>query len=91
MATIHGPVSSPSLTNAETGERLTYNDTLQEREFVVVDMAARTVKFMGTASRRGLVTGTFLSLPPGGNLISFTAPTYSAAATATLTWRSAWR
>lgn len=88
---LNGSVSNPTLTNATTGAALTYNGSIAAGDFVLIDCAAKTVLYNGTATRRGLVSGSFPSLSPGDNTVTLSSPTYDPTASALLTWRSAWR
>lgn len=55
--TLHGPLVNPLITATTEGQRseMRYNDTLGERESVVIDPSAPSVLLEGTASRRHLL------------------------------------
>lgn len=88
---IYGPVDDARLTNVATGETLFTNLDIAAGEYLDLDFANHTAYLNGTASRRGNVSGTWFSLAPGTNFIAFNSPTYSAAASAQIIWRDAWK
>ncbi len=55
--TLHGPLTNPLITATTEGQRseMRYNDTLGERESIVIDPSAPSVLLEGTASRRHLL------------------------------------
>jgi hypothetical protein len=55
IVTIHGPLTTPTVTSSAGPYELTYNDTLAAGEFVVINPQLRTVLLGGTASRRWLL------------------------------------
>jgi hypothetical protein len=89
---ISGPVVNPRILNPVTGDSLRVGMTINAGEYVDIDTAARTVLLQGTASRRAvtLSTGEWMPVPPGGASFSFGADAYSAAASMTVSARSAW-
>jgi hypothetical protein len=90
---IDGPVSQPlvSVTGPDgTSTSLLYGGDIAAGDWLDLDCDAHTAYYNGTASRRSLVTGAWPSLPPGASNLAFRAGAYSAAATLTVTYRSAW-
>ncbi|MFF1547161.1 phage distal tail protein [Streptomyces sp. NPDC058291] len=95
VLTVAGPVVAPlvsALYPDGTVRQLAYSQTLQSGEQLVIDTDARTVLLNGVSRRR------FLSVPAGWPTIpaastvtyQFQSGTYSASASLTATWRSAW-
>ena len=89
---INGPVSNPRILNPVNGDQLRIGLTLGIGDYLDIDTSARTVLLQGTASRRGAVsaTGEWLPVPPGGASFTFGGDTYEAAASLTVSARSAW-
>jgi hypothetical protein len=73
--TFTGPVSSPTIRNVDTGQWVTYNDTLATGEFVVLYLRNPLVALLqDTALRTGKVStggGGTWEIQPGGNTIAF--------------------
>jgi hypothetical protein len=86
---IDGPVVQPRVTL--DGQVLRFNGTLTAGQWLDIDTKARTAYLQGTVSRRGAVSGEWFLLQPGSSEIAFDAAAYDAAATLTVTWRSAYR
>lgn len=87
---INGPVTNPTVRNVTTGQSLAFTATLVTGEYLLVDTSARTVLLNGTADRYSYLTGPqWWGLVPGANEVRFFADVASAA-TATVTYRSAW-
>ncbi len=95
VLTVAGPVVAPlvSALYADGSVRqLVYSQTLQSGEQLVIDTDARTVLLNGVSRRR------FMSVPQGWPTIpasstvtyQFQSSTYSASASLTAAWRSAW-
>lgn len=90
---IAGPVSQPQVTVTApdgTAATLLYGGDIAAGDWLTLDCDAHTVYYNGTANRRSLLTGAWPVLPPGTSGLAFRAGAYSAAATATFTFRSAW-
>lgn len=87
---ITGPSTNPKIENVEANASLTFNLTLAAGEFLVVDLAARTVLLGGTASRySSIVLGSaWWELPPGTSTIRFSSA--DSQGTLELRYRSAW-
>jgi hypothetical protein len=93
QVTITGPVSQPQvIVTGPDGSTyaLLYAGDVASGDFLALDCDARTVLYNGTANRRGLLTGPWPVLPPGDSAVAFRAGAYSATATCTITYRSAW-
>ncbi|MEF3114483.1 phage distal tail protein [Streptomyces chrestomyceticus] len=96
LITFRGPVTLPSLTNVDTGDRIEYDITLAPDDELLVDTAAGTVTLNGSASRLYTVTnqsvpeGTF-TLPPGTTNYAFRAAPGATdpRAACSVRWRSA--
>lgn len=88
MLRIDGPCSGPIITHVGTGTQLVFaaSLTLATGEFLIVDMAERTVKAQGQASRTAYVTQRgYFDLTPGANDVAFNADVYNSAARLTVT------
>lgn len=87
---ITGPATNPRIENVEANAFLTFNLTLAAGEFLVVDLAARTVLLGGTASRYSTlaVGSSWWELQPGTNTIRFS--TADSQGTLEVRYRSAW-
>lgn len=72
---ITGPVTNPVLTVNETGDSFRFNGTVEDGQTLDVLCADRRVVLNGYASRRFLaeVSGSWLSIPPGGATLSVAA------------------
>ena len=93
VITIAGPVSQPQVTVTGpdgVARTLLYSGDIAAGDTLVLDTDARTVLYNGLANRRALLTGPWAGLPPGDSGVAFRAGAYSAAATCTITYRSAW-
>lgn len=92
VATIHGPVSSPSLSNLTEGMILAFDDyTLGTGDTIVVDFANKTAKLNGVTSLRSELTSRdWWSMKPGINQIGFDTDSYSASTKVVLEWREAY-
>lgn len=88
---IYGPVSDARITLIETGESMMVNLDLADGEYIDLDFANHTAYLNGNASRRGYVSGSWFSLPPGLSSVAFNSPTYSTTASAQIIWRDAWK
>lgn len=88
--TIPGPCPANTvIANTTTGQALRVVDAISGSETLVLDTAAATASVDGQARK---VLGTWWSLAPGANTISFYSISgYDPASSATITWRSAWR
>jgi hypothetical protein len=101
VLTVAGPVVAPliSALYADGSVRLlSYSQTLQSGESLVIDTDARTVLLNGVSRRRFLTVSqgwpTIPAAAPDGTpaavTFQFQSGTYSATATLTAVWRSAW-
>lgn len=93
IITLAGPVSQPQVTVTGpdgTAATLLYGGDIAAGDWLVLDCDAHTVYYNGTANRRALLTGSWPVLQPGTSGLSFRAGAYSATATCTVTFRSAW-
>lgn len=90
---IAGPVSQPlvSVTGPDgTSTSLLYAGDIDAGDWLDLDCDAHTAYYNSVASRRSLTSGTWPALQPGASNLAFRAGAYSAAATLTVTYRSAW-
>lgn len=92
VVTITGPVVNPVVSNASTGQSFGLSYSLAAGETAVIDMGLRMVLVSGI-SRLALKAprSQFWALGKGANDLRFTAAAYSAAATATVTYRPRWK
>lgn len=87
---ITGPVTSPVLTNATTGQRWSYLDTIEAGHYLDIDFGRRTALLDGQAPRLGRTDGEWWPLLPGDNTVQFGSSVGSIDARAEIWWRSAW-
>ncbi|MGY4930307.1 phage distal tail protein [Streptomyces sp. 900116325] len=90
---IAGPVSQPliSVTGPDgTSTSLLYAGDIDAGDWLDLDCDAHTAYYNSVASRRSLTSGTWPVLQPGASNLAFRAGAYSASATLTVTYRSAW-
>jgi hypothetical protein len=90
---VYGPCTDPRVTLLTEGagaQVLRYHGALAAGQFLVLDTKARTALLNGTVSRRGLVSGDWFLLPPGGGEVAFAAADYSPDARLEVAWRDAW-
>ncbi|MFJ2579962.1 phage distal tail protein [Kitasatospora aureofaciens] len=93
--TITGPATPPTAIVAQypdgTTRQLTYSDTLNAGDQLVIDCSAHTVMLNGTTSRRRYLSGQWPDIPPGATVsVQWNANSYSSSALLTGTCRSAW-
>lgn len=87
-ATMYGPLDNPVL---RSGDRvMRFNLSLGPNDFLVVDLDARTVKLNGQATRRGRMSGSWITVKPGDTL-SFESATYAPTARMVVEWSDSWR
>lgn len=91
--TLQGPVTNPTLRNMSTGGVITLNVTLGAGDFLVVDLANRTVLLNNATSVYAAVD--FLAtqwweIAPGSNNIRWTGTGTTGATNALVRWRDAW-
>ena len=67
-----GPATNPTLTNSTTGEALVWNGTVPSGQELIIDMGAQTATMEG-ANVFEFVSGSWITLAPGTNRISYTA------------------
>lgn len=67
-----GPATNPTLTNSTTGEALVWNGTVPSGQELIIDMGAQTATMEG-ANVFEFVSGSWVTLAPGTNRISYTA------------------
>jgi len=96
VLTITGPVVAPTVSALYPDgsvRQLIYSQDLATGDVLVIDTDAHTVVLNGVTSRRRFMTvsGGWPTLPAGGSAnYQFQSGTYTATATLTATWRSAW-
>lgn len=88
--TLPGPCPAGAvIANTTTGKAIRVMDAVSAAETLVLDTAAGTATVNGQARK---IVGTWPSLARGSNTLSFYAVGgYDPAASAVITWRSAWR
>lgn len=92
LVTIQGPVDNPVIESMTESKALAFSLSLSASDVLTVDLDARTVLLNGTASRRSTLTAAqWWDLLPGTNQVRFrNAGGFQPAATASLSFRSAW-
>lgn len=87
---IDGPVTNPKIRSETAGRELEFGMSVDTGEFLVVDVAARSVLLGGTASRYSTMTAAeWFDLTPGSNEIRFTGSS-AGSPTLSIYSRSAW-
>lgn len=87
--TFNGPVNKPRLTLDSSGDFLEFDVNLTAGQTLVVDTAARTVLLNGTANRYHTLSGTWWTLPPGSETVSFSAAAFDTG-TVDISFASTW-
>lgn len=91
---IVGPVQQPVVTLQRADgsvQQLAYGGSLIAGDYLDLDCGAHTAILDGTASRRGLVSGAWPTIPPNGSaLLTFGAGAYDSSATLSATWYDTW-
>lgn len=87
-ATIPGPVTNPTLTHVGQSRSLEFTIDIVAGDELVVDSATRTVILNGTANRYSTLTGTWFTLAPGVNELSYGAD--AGTSTVEIVYRSTW-
>lgn len=94
LFTVSGPVVQPQIITLYpdgTVATLSYSDTLNDGDQLVIDTDAHTAMLNGTASRRRYLSGTWPEIPAGAPVaFQFRASSYDSDALLTAEWRSAW-
>lgn len=92
LLTITGPGSNPSVTNATTGETLSFFITMGATDTLQVDMLNHTVYFNGYSlySAVDFNNSDWWYVQPGSNTINLGWSDFSDGASLTVEWRNAW-
>jgi hypothetical protein len=93
MLRIDGPVVSPwvwVVHDDGTVQRLRFDITLTDGQWLDIDTKNLTVLLNGTVSRRGQTTGDWPVLPPGTHRVRWNAAIFNSDARLTVRYRSAW-
>lgn len=91
---IDGPCTGPVVTHVSTGNALVFSSSLvlQDGEFLLVDMDARTALANGQSNRAGYITSRgWSSFDPGQNTWSFSAARYNSRSQLSVAAVPAWR
>jgi hypothetical protein len=91
VITIPGPVTDPIIYNDTTSQELAFQIDVASGDSLTIDLAYRTVKLNGTASRRAaLLAPDWFMLESGDNYMRYRAST-GGGSPATIAFRNAWR
>lgn len=91
VITIQGPVTNPQIVNDTVGLTLQVNIVLGVGDTLTIDLLNHTILLNGSANRRGsLQAPNWWLLQKGQNILRFRAGV-AGTASATITWRDAWR
>lgn len=90
---IDGPVSSPSITNINTGEQMRIEIDLAAGDWITVDTERHLVLGRGqdAALRRDKFRGTWWGVGPGTTTVRFDGSPAAPAATLSATWRDTYK
>jgi hypothetical protein len=87
---IYGPISSPQLIHSD-GDTLSFNISLVDGDYLVVNMKDKQVLLNGTANRFHTARGTFFGFTPGNNTVRILGgASEGAGARITAQWRDTW-
>lgn len=91
VARINGPVTNPKLENVTADKHMQFTITIASGDYLLVDLADRTILLNGTASRYSTLSAAsrWWELAPGNNQINFSG-TSAGSPTLQLEWRGAW-
>lgn len=90
---IDGPITSPVIYNATTGQRIVLGVTLAAGEYLTVDVATRQILYNGTGNLYQAFTygvSEWMELAPGNNDLRILTAAYNPPAGFTVYWRDAW-
>lgn len=87
---LKGPFTSVNILNASNSEEFTVTATLTSGQWIEIDTLARTVVRETGASVFSSFVGTFISLLPGDNVLTFDPAGDSGATALVTTWRDAY-
>lgn len=87
---IDGPGTEFTIGNASTGEELIIDYTITEGEYILVDVANKTVLLNGITNIYSAASGDWWSIPPGESNILFLAAGLSVATLLTISYRDAY-
>jgi len=87
---IDGPGTSFSVTNNTTGESFTIERTLEEGDYIEVNVKERTILLNGTTPIYSNFDGDFAALEPGENEVEFNAVDGGGATLLTISFRDAY-
>lgn len=91
---IDGPCTGPVVTHVSTGNALVFSSSLvlQDNEFLLIDMDARTALANGQANRADYITSRgWSSFDPGDNTWAFSAARYNSESQLSVAAVPAWR
>jgi hypothetical protein len=94
LLTITGPISTPIITHADTGERIRLDTSIAAGETVEVDLFRKTVKAGGTRSIRStldVASSTWFSIPIGGVQLQLSGSNFDGDTKLTSSSRDAFR
>jgi len=78
--TVNGLAENPSITNETTGQTLTFTGTVPNGQTLIVDCGAQTASIAGV-DVKAQITGDWLTIEPGTNLITYSGANVSAPST----------
>ena len=90
---ITGPVTGPTITNLDTGQRLAFDPTFDvpAGQTMTIDSDAKTVFLTGVSRRDRLFVAEWFAIAPGSVNVRFSAiSAFDVAASLTAQWREAW-
>ena len=89
--TVTGPCDRPVIRHATSGASLGVDLSLLGGDVLVIDVAARTVRFNGASRRAALFPGSaWFGISPGTTGVEFDARRTDTPAVLSATWRDAW-
>lgn len=92
---INGPLTNPTLVNETKGQTMNFTYTLTSGQFIVVDTVNRTVVYYSSLGAspvniRDAVTGDFITLAPGSNIVKLTLGGFTTNGNVQFTWRDSY-
>lgn len=93
--TINGPIEDPTIVNETQGQTMNLVHTLTSGQYIVIDTVNRTVLYYSSLGAtpvnvREEVTGDFITLAPGDNIVKLTLGSFSTTGNIQFSWRDSY-
>lgn len=92
---INGPITDPTLVNETKDQTMNFDYTLSSGQYIVIDTQRRTVVYYSSLGAspvniRDALTGDFITLAPGSNIVKLTLGSFSDEGNVQFTWRDSY-